>query len=30
MITSEFWPLDVFRSGVTKYVKFGADWTMHV
>ncbi len=30
MITSEYWPLDVQARNLTKYVKFGADWTMHV
>ncbi len=29
MVTSEYWPLDVFRPGILQNVKFGAEWTMY-
>ncbi len=31
MIISEYWPLKCLQGRtLTKYVKFGADWTLHV
>ncbi len=30
MIITEYWPIGVFSMSLTKYVKFGPVWTLHV